>query len=129
MLTLTILSFAILGLLCYGCYTDLKTRTVSNKITGAVLALSIILIFFNLPHLTIIHILAIALLFVAYAFDGLGGADVKVLTSLTLTQNIIHFLILYGVSLIIGGLLLFKYKEKAPFFLAITAGYAISILI
>lgn len=117
------------GLLLYGSWTDLKYRKVENKITFLILLLSLPAIFFNIPGITIIHILALALLIFFYTFfDALGGADLKALVPLTLSFNFMGFLVFYGVILISGGLLSIKYKTKIPFFIPIAAGYASAIM-
>ncbi len=120
-----LLSSTIASLLVVGCYYDWKTRHVSNLITGSIIALSVPLIWLNIPHIGIIHVV-----YGVTTLIGLGMADTKVLLPVSLSYpltSLFIFLIIFG---IIGFayILITKKKNDVPAFIPITVGYVAVML-
>ena len=128
MMFLLLLSSAIASLLVLGCYYDWTTRHVSNLITGAVIVLSLPIIYFNLtttelnPWLYGAGLLALSLV--------MGGADVKVLIPIFLSYNPINLFSFLLIFCIVGFayILITKKKNDVPAFIPITAGYIVVML-
>lgn len=123
-----LLSSAIASLLVIGCYYDWKTRHVSNLITGAVILLSLPLVYLNLSYGEYNPLLYGAGL-IAMAFV-MGMADVKVLIPIFFSYtslNLLLFLLIFG---IIGFayILITKKKNDVPVFIPITVGYVVVML-
>lgn len=127
---LLIISCAIASLLVLGCYYDIKTRHVSNLITGAVIVLSLPLIYHNISNL-----ITTPIPYVIYGIATIAGllgsmADIKVMipigASLSST-SLVSFLLIFC---IVGFLyiLITKKKNDVPAFVPITAGYVVVML-
>ncbi len=120
-----LLSCAIASLLVVGCYYDYVTRHVSNYITGSIILLSIPLVWLNISHIGIIHVI-----YGVTALIGLGMADTKVLLPISLSYSLTSlftFLIIFG---IVGFayILITKKKNDVPAFIPITIGYVAVML-
>ena len=130
-----ILKGLILGLLLIGTDTDLKTRTVSNKITFAILILCIPLIYLNKSIMEYfpVYFVSITALLIAYYFlyntqSRIGGADLKVLIPLMASFSIFQFIGFFSVISIVTFLMWFKWKSGMPFFVAISISYLIVMI-
>jgi Flp pilus assembly protein protease CpaA len=125
---LLLISLAITGLLIFGSYRDWKTRHVSNWITGAIIIISLPIIYFNLVtnEFNLWHYAGL----IAFSFM-FGGADVKVLIPIFLSLDppgLITFLLIFC---IVGFayILITKKKNDVPVFLPITVGYVAVMLV
>lgn len=131
-----LLRFLIVAILCYAGWSDLKTRTVSNKIILFIAATSIPLIYLNISSITILHMLIIIIMLITFSYNKehstkhfLGGADIKALIPIILSLNLLLLTIfcLYLISIYL--ILSLKFKQSVPLFLAILISYtATSIL-
>jgi prepilin peptidase CpaA len=131
-------------LLLIGVYTDLKSRTLPNWLTGAVAALSPIAIYslyvnngWSLWPDVAIHLGIAAFIFclflLCFAFNMMGGGDVKLITALALWLPILSLLQMLIVMSFFGLYLTFltwldhrargqKDKIKVPYGVAICVG-------
>ena len=118
----------IASLLVLGCYYDWTTRHVSDLITGAVIVLSLPLIYLNLTTADVNPWLYGAGL-IAMSFV-MGGADVKVLIPIILSYNPMNLLSFLLIFCIVGFayILITKKKNDVPVFIPITAGYVVVML-
>ena len=124
---LLIVNILIFILLCIGAYSDLKTRTVSNKITYSIgiLCIILILIYGIASWMSGIFIL----LFISlYFFNLMGGADMKVLVPMILIiPNPEIFVLIISV---LGGIYaLISWSKEIPYFVPITLGFLEYILL
>ena len=118
----TILRLIVLSLLIYASYTDIKSRTVSNKIILLIWIFSIPL--FNLT--SIFQIVFIGIMFVFYKYYNMGAADVKGIIPIILSVTITYFLL----PLAITEYIMAKYyKNDVPMYISITIAYVIAILL
>jgi prepilin peptidase CpaA len=122
-LTIRLLIFL---LLLYGCYTDLKWRHVSNKISLSIAALAIILI--NWQILAIKFTFILFLIF-SWSMQLIGAADVKVLIPITLMFNPWQFFIFLFIFCISGSIigLIIQNKFNIPGYIPITTALLFSI--
>lgn len=125
----TILEIGIASLLVIGSYQDIKTRTVSNKITGSIAVLSLIY-FLLLPYITYVswhfywlHILIIVGMFISYKLNAIGGADIKALLPLIYTFSTIPLFFFLVISTIIHSIIHIRYDKQVPYFIAMTAAF------
>lgn len=122
----------ILFLLLYGSYTDLRTRTVSNKVTGGVILLSLPLIYMAWGNLTSLHIAySVLILFMYYKTqgNGFGGADVKAMIPIMLTMSISSLIVVMTAWIFASVCVAILLKSnKIPFFVPMTVGYIIYIV-
>lgn len=126
--------FIILILLIAGSVQDLKTRTVSNIISGCIVVLSLIY-FISLPYTPIfsttpryfywLHAIVIAGIFSAYRLGAVGGADVKVLVPLIFTLSTIPLFLFLIISTIIHGVIYLQYSKRVPVFVPMTVAYTV----
>ena len=137
MLVLVItIKLTILILLLYGCYTDMKWRHVSNKISFSIAALALIL--FNPDVLGIKGAFIIFLIF-SWSFNPhakkylgsklIGSADIKVLIPLILSFAAIPLIMFIAIFCSVGvtiGLLKGR-KYTIPGFIPITTAYLFSL--
>lgn len=126
-------------LLVWITYSDIRSRTISNK---AIIAISIVSILLGFYHHNTINILAalsfLVLGFILFNFNILGAGDVKLISALSLsltTQQIWPFLwltaVLGGVIVFIG-LLFFRRSIRqsgVPYGPAIAVGYFLASFI
>lgn len=89
----------IILLLLYGCYTDLKWRHVSNKVTGSIIILALIL--FNQEILNFKGIF-IFFLIVSWSAHMIGAADIKALVPIILSLGMFEFFVFLFVFCTIG---------------------------
>lgn len=132
---LFIIFIIITFLLMIGTYTDIKTRTVSNKITGLILLFSIPLIHINISNIGFFHFAYLGVFFWGY-LRGLGGADLKAMFPLIFAvPNVMMFAGIVGVT----GILYMcadYIRHKAiswdqvsiPFFIPITIGFIVAMI-
>jgi len=130
-----ILEGAIMSLLIYGSYTDLKARHVSNKISLTIAAMAIIL--FSPQILTLKTIIAIFLIS-SWAAHMIGSADVKVMVPIIYMfdplQVIVFMVMLFMGGVTIGIYYLYKFgvktgiRAKIPGYIPISAALFISLL-
>jgi Flp pilus assembly protein protease CpaA len=114
-----IIHILIILFLLYGCYTDIKTRHVSNKISYSIAAMAIVLIDLGLWEYKIIFILA---LFYSYKIKLLGSADLIILAPLTFMLTSIQFVIFLFLFLVLSvsiGIFI-KNKYRIPGYVPIT---------
>lgn len=114
----------IMGAMLYGSYTDLKTRTVSNKIIAIILtgAAGLIIIKWP-PQITIIHIVLIFATFIAYKVRALGAADLKAIIPLIFTMSAIQLYIFIILATLIHTYIHFRIDKNTPYFTAITGAF------
>lgn len=124
-----IFEILILSLLCVGSYQDIKTRNVDNKISFSIIALSIPLVIFNFQSITLTHVGIAGVILVATIYRMYGPADMKVIIPLVFTLPKLNIMVFFIVVSIIAGVLMMKYKKEIPFFVAITIGYVVAIII
>lgn len=124
-----IIDLSIAGMLILGSYQDIKTRTVSNKITGSIAVLSLIY-FLLLPytyymswHFFWLHILIVGGMFTAYKLNAIGGADMKAMLPLIFTFSTIPLFFFLVISTIVHSIIHIRYDKQVPYFIAITAAY------
>ena len=130
-----ILFVSITLLLIIGTYTDIKTRTVSNKITGLILLCSISLIHANISNIGFFHFAYLGVFYWGY-LRGLGGADLKAMFPLIFAVP--NVMIFTGIVGVIGVLYIcadyLKHKEiswdqvSIPFFIPITIGFVVVVM-
>lgn len=114
--------------LLYGCWTDLQTRTVSNKVVLVIIGLSLFAA--SLENLTVLHLLFLIFIYTAYHYSALGGADVKILFPLLFVMDVNSFAV-FLVALAVFGLMsavyiIIRRIETIPFILPITGAYVVS---
>ncbi|PWB55604.1 MAG: hypothetical protein C3F06_02410 [Candidatus Methanoperedenaceae archaeon] len=123
-----IVQIIILILLLYGCYTDLKFRHVSNKISFSIAALALLL--FN-PEILAIKGVFIIFMISSWFVHMIGSGDVKVLAPLTLMFNQWQFFIFLFIFCISGsliGLVIHNKQYLIPGFIPITIALIFSLL-
>lgn len=117
-----LISYFILAVLFYGSYSDLKTRMVSNRVTGMVWVASIPLVYFNYTNISWINGVFVLGLFILYFTNQMGGADLKVLIPLIMiVPEPVWFIMLLGVFGVLYAII--SRSEKIPYFVPITASY------
>lgn len=121
-----ILQILILILLLYGCYTDLKYRHVSNKISFSIAALALLL--FN-PEILVIKGAFILFIILSWRIKMIGSADVKVLAPLIVMLNQWQFYIFLFIFCISGTLIgiLIRNKYSIPGYIPITIALLFSL--
>jgi Flp pilus assembly protein protease CpaA len=124
-----IFEILILILLCIGSYQDIKTRNVDNKISFTVIAMCIPLVIFNFQSITLTHVGIAVVILVATIYRMYGPADMKVIIPLVFTLPKINMMVFFVVVSMVAGALMLKYKKEIPFFVAITAGYVVAIIV
>ena len=125
MIWLFLLNILALILLIVGCYHDWRTGNVSNKITLAVTLVLLPVIYFNIPNITLNHILAFFTVLWMGLWGLVGGADMKVFLPLTFSLNLIHvvsFLVLFSIFGF-SYIMITKQKNDVPAFIPITLAY------
>lgn len=120
------LFFFILMLLVYGTYTDIKERRVKNKISILIAVLSIPYIIMNSSNLALLHLILVSVIIVMMFSRVWGAADGKVMIPLTLTMTPVGVTVFYAVFVVMMWMLLLKYKNNIPLFVAISTGYIVS---
>jgi len=115
---------AILSALAVGTYFDLKTRQVSNKITGLVWLLSLPLVYLNIPNITVVPFIFIVLFWILYHQNIMGGADLKALIPLVfiLPEPIIFITLITTFGIIYA---IISRNQKIPFFMPIVCAYGL----
>lgn len=120
-----LLQALIILFLLYGCYTDIKARHVSNKISFSIAAMALILISWEL-----LAIKAAFIMFLIFSWYArlIGAADVKVLGPITLMLSPIQFIAFLSIFFTTGaGLgIIAKNKYKIPGFIPITSAFIIT---
>lgn len=118
-----LLSATVVLLLCYGVATDIKTRTVSNRVTLGIVLLSVPLIYYNSANINN-QTYFIGLAFIGmYFINTIGGADLKALLPITFTvANLFYFLILFS-AIGIAYCVIKREPKKIPAFIPITVAY------
>lgn len=125
-----LLNIGIFLLLCAGAYSDIKTRTVSNKITFSIIGLSLISISIqgvdNIYLNTYVKLTApllFSLLFILLYFrDSMGGADMKVLIPLVfVVPDVVGFVLL--ISLLGMVYAIISWSKNIPYFVPIALGF------
>ncbi len=124
-----ILQLLILLLLIHCVITDLKTRTVSNRIIWLIIILSLPLIYSNISNITLLHWGWIVLLLIDFSTNQIGEGDVKALIPISLSLSISELYIFLMVLVVVFLVILMKYGENSPMFLAIAPAYAFSSII
>ena len=125
-----LLSCAIASLLVLGCYYDYMTRDVSNLITGAVIVLSLPLIYINVTSIVTSPI-TYTLYTIAVGAGLLGAmADIKVMIPIGLSLIVTSLVTFLLIFCIVGFayILITKKKNDVPAFIPITAGYVVVML-
>lgn len=124
MLLKFLLSATVLLLLLCGVVTDIKTRSVSNKITVALILISLPLIYYNSANINFqTYFIALSFIFM-YVINSIGGADLKVLLPITFSvAPLLYFLILFsGIGMLYC--IIKKQSNRTPAFIPITVAYA-----
>jgi len=123
-----LLPLVITMLLFVGCYHDIKTKTVSNKITGTIILLSIPLIYFNIDNIGISNYVYSGVLLLMYYVGTLGGADFKVLVPIVFAVPALKiFLLALGIMGILYWLTQYAISRRSnsvPYFVPISCAYA-----
>lgn len=136
-----VIYLAISLLLIYACYTDVKNRIISNKVSLCAMALSLVLM---LSHqqwaVLLIAIIVLVVGFLMSIVGVIGAGDVKLacalLPGLTWSEGI-DFLLLtgfVGIPVSLFTLLYLKFKggdkkTSVPYGLAIAGGYGLQFLL
>ena len=148
-----------LPFLVYGCYSDIKTRTVQNKVWKVMLLFIVPITVFEifnqdlsyLINLSVSILITFLVVYTLFHFKAFEGADAKLLLMLAIMfpvypsfsmiqTNSIFALSVLGNALIVGSalfliLLLRKLLTKKhmpkdiPFFVPITIGFIISAVV
>lgn len=134
-----ILYLAVSLLLIYACYTDVKKRKISNKISLIVMVLSLILMFFHREWTVLWSVAGVLTIGFFLSQSGtIGAGDVKLACALLpgLPQaDGVDFLLLTGFAGIPVSLITLAYykikgrgkKVSIPYGLAITGGYGLQL--
>lgn len=125
-----------LSFLLVACYTDLKTRNVSNKITFTWLFIALLIAGYDISQRGSSYLLMVGLSWTAmsiltyllFAAKILGGADVKALIFLSLLYPHDVFLILALAFLLTICVKNFKNVSNFPFMLPLTGGFILAVL-
>lgn len=125
MLLKFLLSATVMLLLLYGVVTDIKTRTVSNRVTLSIALLSLPLIYYNSANINNQTYL-IGLAFTGmYFINTIGAADLKVLLPITFSvASLFSFLIFFSFIGLMYAWLSEK-PHKIPAFIPIAIAYAV----
>lgn len=107
--------------------SDIRTRTVSNKLILAILTASILYILTAHPPMGILHPVVLAALLVAYKLQGLGGADLKALIPLIFTLSSIQLYFFFVLAAGVFALTYYSYDNRVPFFAALTIAFIVVI--
>lgn len=120
------IKLSILILLLYGCYTDLKWRHVSNKISFSIGFLALLL--FS-PKILAIKGAFILFIIFSWSVHMIGSADVKILAPLTLMFNPWQFFIFLFIFCISGCLIgiMIRNKLSIPGYIPITTALLFSL--
>ncbi len=124
-----IFEILILSLLSVGSYQDIKTRNVDNKISFSIIALSIPLVIFNFQSITLTHVAIAGVILIATIYRMYGPADMKVMLPIVFTMPKFEVGLFFIGIVVMAGVLFVKYKKEIPFFVAITAGYVVTIIV
>lgn len=123
-------------LLFRGLIDDVRTRTVSNRITFGIIGLSIPLIYINLPNIGFLNFMFLGVFVAAYLWN-LGGADLKAVCPLLfIFPNVVFFA---GSLAVLGAIHLtiehYRRKDvpiqllKVPYFVPLTMTYIVMVVI
>lgn len=116
-----------LGVLLFAALEDVRGMQVRNAFPGILLLISLARVAVERPPflLAITHtVILFAVLYVFWYFNGIGGADVKILSAMALGQGIgIWVVLLLACAVfIIYALVLRKPREALPFVPAVFLG-------
>jgi len=122
-----LLDVLMLGVLFFAALEDVRGMQVRNAFPGILLLISLARVAVERPPLllTITHAAVLfAVLYVFWHFNGIGGADVKILSAMALGQGmgIWAVLLLACAVFIIYALVLRKPREALPFVPAVFLG-------
>ncbi|HIH70324.1 prepilin peptidase [Methermicoccus shengliensis] len=122
-----------LAVFSYAAYTDLKTRTVSNRVWAVYMGLGVPLLALSGVDvgLLLMSLLIIApAVFASYHFGGMGGADVKGMLALSV---MLHHRLLAVWVVIAGSLVALvmsrKYGDNIPFMVALLVGIVLGAVL
>jgi len=104
-------------------YTDFKELRVSNNVSFFFITIGLIVFLFKSPIdlLNIFFKLLIFCIIIIYAFFRLiGGADFKVYIYLLLVTDVKLFILIFFISLLLGGLVLELKNSRIPLIPIIT---------
>lgn len=136
-----VIYLAISLLLIYSCYTDVKNRIISNRVSLSVMALSLALMLIHREWtVLIIAVIVLVVGFFISIIGIIGAGDVKLacalLPGLTWSEGV-DFLLLtgfVGIPVSLFTLLYLKFKggdkkTSVPYGLAIAGGYGLQFLL
>ncbi|ROP59617.1 prepilin peptidase CpaA [Enterobacter sp. BIGb0383] len=136
-----VIYLAISLLLIYSCYTDVKNRIISNRVSLSVMALSLVLMLIHREWtVLIIAVIVLVVGFFISIIGIIGAGDVKLacalLPGLTWSEGV-DFLLLtgfVGIPVSLFTLLYLKVKggdkkTSVPYGLAIAGGYGLQFLL
>ena len=125
MLLKYLLSATIVLLLCYGVVTDIRTRTVSNRVTLSIALLSLPLIYYNSANINNQTYL-IGLAFTGmYFINTIGAADLKVLLPITFSITYLFSFLIFFSFIGLVYCWLSEKPNKIPAFVPITIAYVV----
>ena len=117
-----LLSGIVFSLLVIGSLSDLKTRRVSNYITGAVIIVSLPMILNNTGNLSLL-----SFVFPLAMFLSMGAADGKALFPISLSIPTSILWIYIAIFCVVGlyYIVILKKKDDVPAFVPITVAYLV----
>ena len=128
---LLVFNLVILG---FAALEDIRKMEIRNVYPLLLLFLSVLRVVIHRPPLSFLilnTLLVFAVLYMFWHFKGLGGADVKILTSLAIGEGIgIWVIILFScVIFMIYALILRKPRQALPFIPAIFIGAVVELFV
>ena len=127
---LLVFNLVILG---FAALEDIRKMEIRNVYPLLLLFLSVLRVVIHRPPLSFLilnTLLVFAILYMFWHIKGLGGADVKILTSLAIGEGIgIWVIILFScVVFMIYALILRKPRQVLPFIPAVFIGFILELL-
>ena len=103
-------------------YLDMKNQTVPNIYSLVINLMALPAIILN-KNITPMHILFIIGILALHKFNGLGGADIKVLPGIILSLSPAGYVSFLFIMALLATCLYFTIGKRYPLFPAIAGGY------